>query len=82
MMSLPRKVFFVVFGLGLLFGAVLGLINLVAPDAVSIELNGAQVEGMTGLWTSIFSGGLPGFFFGLLAAGITALVTRKKKKSD
>ena len=81
-MSLARKVFFIIFGLGLAFGAGLGLVNLVAPDAVSVELNGEQVEGMTGLWTALLSGGIPGLIFGLIASGITALFTRKKKTGD
>ncbi len=81
-MSPARKVFFVIFGLGLAFGAGIGLLNLVAPDAASVELNGEQVEGMTAFWTSMFSGGVPGFIFGLIGAGITALFTRKNKKAD
>lgn len=78
-MSLARKVFFIIFGLGLLLGAVIGIINLIAPEATSVELNGQQVEGMTGFWTALFSGGIPGLIFGLIGAGITSLFTRKKK---
>ncbi|MCB9993807.1 MAG: hypothetical protein H6873_09145 [Hyphomicrobiaceae bacterium] len=78
-MSTARKVFFWVFGIGLAFGLLLGLGNLVAPDAVSVTMNGENVEGVNGIGVGLFAGGLPGFIIGLIAAGITALFTRKKK---
>jgi hypothetical protein len=76
---MEKKVFFWVFGLGLALGTVLGLVNLIAPDAVSVTLNEENVEGMAGLWTAMFSGAIPGLFFGLIGAGIAALFARKKK---
>ncbi|VAW15603.1 hypothetical protein MNBD_ALPHA12-498 [hydrothermal vent metagenome] len=79
-MSGARKVFFIIFGFSLLIGLIIGLINLVAPGAASVELNGEQVEGMTGLWTSLLASGIPGLIFGLIGAGITSLFTRSKKK--
>ncbi len=78
-MSLAKKVFFGVFGASLLLGLLMGLLNLVLPEAVSISLNGENVEGLSALWTSIFVSAIPGLIFGLIAAGVTALFTRKKK---
>jgi hypothetical protein len=34
---------------------------------------------MTGFWTALISGAIPGLIFGLIVAGIVALFTRKKK---
>ena len=78
-MAKPKKVFFIIAGLGFGLGAVMGLVNLVAPDAVSVSLNDENVEGMTALWTSLLSGGLPGIIFGLIGAGIAAVFGRKNK---
>jgi hypothetical protein len=80
-MSRPLKVFLWVFGIGLVFGLLLGIANLVAPDAVSVTLNDENVEGMTGVWTGLISGGVPGLILGLIAAGITALFFKRKKAS-
>ncbi|MCF6326691.1 MAG: hypothetical protein L3J21_05295 [Devosiaceae bacterium] len=81
-MSKARKVFLGVLGFSLLVGLVIGVVNLIWPEAASIELNGEQVEGMQALWTSIFVGAIPGVIFGLIAAGITKLFTRKKKTAE
>jgi len=81
-MSLARKLFWLIFGLGLLGGLIVGLINLVAPGAASVRLNGEQVEGITGLLTAILAGGIPGLIFGLIGAGITALFSRGKKSKE
>ncbi len=78
-MSLAKKVFFWIFGLALGLGMVLGLLNFIMPDAVSVQLNDQNVEGMTAFWTSLLSAGIPGVIFGLIGAGITVLFTRKKK---
>jgi len=69
----------VIFGLGLAVGLLIGVINLVSPDAASVTLNGAKVTGMTGFWTALISGAVPAAIFGLIIAGIVALFTRKKK---
>jgi hypothetical protein len=53
--------------------------NLVNPDSANITLNGAKVTGMTGFWTALMSGAIPGLIFGLIIAGIVALFTRRKK---
>ena len=45
-MTPARWTFVVIFGLGLLMGLVIGLINLVAPDAANVTLNGAKVTGI------------------------------------
>jgi len=78
-MSLARKVFLGVFGAGLLLGLLIGAINLVAPDAVSVTWNDENVEGLGGLGVGLFSGGLPGLIFGLVAGGVTKLFTRSRK---
>ena len=77
-MSMAKKVFAVIFGLGLGFGALVGIINLVFPEATSITMNGQNVEGVEALWTAMLSGGVPGLIFGLIGAGIAALFSRKK----
>ncbi len=81
-MSLARKVFWVIFGFGLLLGLAIGLINLVFPGAASVRLNGEQVEGITGLLTALVAGGIPGFIFALIGAGLVSLFTRGKKKDE
>jgi hypothetical protein len=68
-----------IFGLGLAVGLLIGIINLVSPDAASVTLNGAKVTGMTGFWTALISGAVPAAIFSLIIAGIVALFTRKKK---
>ncbi|MEO8757479.1 MAG: hypothetical protein ABI398_06980 [Devosia sp.] len=78
-MTPARWTFLVVFGLGSGLGLVIGLINLVAPDATTIMLNDVKVTGMTGFWTALISGAIPSAIFGLIIAGIVALFTRKKK---
>ncbi len=78
-MSLAKKVFFGVLGASLLLGLFLGLGNLIMPEAVSVTLNDKNVEGLPALWTSIFVSAIPGVIFGLIAAGITAVFSRKKK---
>lgn len=78
-MTPARWTFVVIFGLGLLTGLVIGIINLAAPDAANVTLNGAKVTGMTGFWTALFSGAIPSLIFGLIIAGIVALFTRKRK---
>ena len=77
-MAKPKKVFMIIAGLGVGLGAVVGLVNLVAPDAVSVSLNDKNVEGMTALWTSLLSSAIPGIIFGLIGAGIAAIFSRKK----
>ncbi len=78
-MSTAKKVFFGVLGASLLLGLILGLSNLVAPEAVSVTLNDENVEGIKGVWVSLLISAIPGVVFGLIAAGVTALFTRKKK---
>jgi len=78
-LSMPKKVFWSIFGLGLIVGLFIGLINLISPGAGNVTLNGENVEGVTALLTSIFASAIPALIFGLLAAGITSIFTRKKK---
>lgn len=78
-MTPARWTFVVIFGLGLFMGLVIGIINLVNPDAASVTLNGEKVTGMTGLITALASSGIPALIFGGIIAGIVALFTRKKK---
>ena len=78
-MTPARWTFVVIFGLSLVMGLVIGGLNLVNPDLATITLNDQKVTGMTGFWTALFSGAIPGLIFGLIIAGIVALFTRKKK---
>ena len=78
-MTPARWTFLVVFGLGVAMGLVIGIINLVSPDAANVTLNGVKVTGMTGFWTALISGAVPSAIFGLIIAGIVALFTRKKR---
>ncbi len=78
-MSTAKKVFFWIFGLSLGLGLLLGLLNLVMPELVSVTLNNENVEGITALWTSLFSAAIPGLIFALMGAGVAALFSRKKK---
>jgi hypothetical protein len=80
-MSWARRVFFIVFGLSLVLGLVIGIIELVAPDMATVTLNGADVTGMTGFWTALFSSAIPGLIFGLIIAGIVKLVTPRRAKA-
>jgi len=78
-MTPARWTFTIIFGLGVLMGLVIGIINLVSPDAANVVMNGEKVTGMTGFWTALLSGAIPSAIFGLIIAGIVALFTRKKK---
>jgi hypothetical protein len=78
-MTPARWTFVVIFGLSLLVGLAIGITELVAPGASTVTLNGQDVTGMTGFWTALASGAVPGLIFGLIVAGIVALFTRKKK---
>ena len=77
-MTPARWTFVVIFGLSLATGLLIGIMNLVNPDSANIVLNGAKVTGMTGFWTALMSGAIPGLIIGLIIAGIVALFTRKK----
>ena len=78
-MTPARWTFVVIVGLSLGIGLLIGILNLINPDWANISLNGAKVTGMTGFWTALISGAVPGLIFGLIVAGIVALFTRKKK---
>jgi len=78
-MTPARWTFVVIFGLSLAIGLLIGIMNLVNPDSANITLNGAKVTGLTGFWTALLSGAVPGLIFGLIVAGIVALFTRRKK---
>lgn len=80
-MSLARKVFLGVFLLGTAIGLIIGIVELVAPEVSTVTLNDQDVTGMTGFWTALLSGAVPALIFGLIAGGITKLVTRKKSAS-
>lgn len=79
-MSTAKKVFFWVFGVSLGLGLIVGLANLVVPDAVSVTWNDKNVEGLTGIPVAMFAGGFPGLFFGIIAAGITAIFSRGRPR--
>ena len=78
-MTPSRWTFVVIFGLSLVMGLAIGITELVAPNVSTVTLNGQDVTGMTGFWTALISGAIPGLIFGLIVAGIVALFTRKKK---
>ncbi len=78
-MSTAKKVFLWIFGASILLGLVLGVVNLIVPEAVSVSLNDKNVEGLKALLTALFSAAIPGIIFGLFAAGITAIFSKKKK---
>jgi hypothetical protein len=78
-MTPARWTFVVIFGLSIAIGLLIGIINLVNPDWANIALNGAKVTGMTGFWTALLSGAIPGLIFGPIVAGIVALFTRRRK---
>ena len=78
-MTPARWMFLAIFGLSIAIGLLIGIMNLVNPDWANISLNCAKLTGMTGFWTALISGAIPGLIFGLIVAGIVALFTRKKK---
>jgi hypothetical protein len=78
-MTPARWTFVVIFGLSLVIGLLIGIMNLVNPDSANIVLNGQKVTGMTGFWKALMSGAIPGLIFGLIVAGIVALFTRRKR---
>jgi hypothetical protein len=80
-MTPARWTFVVIFGLGLAIGLIIGITELVAPDLATVTLNGQDATGMTGFWTALMSGAIPGLIFGLLIMGIVALFTRKRAKA-
>ena len=80
-MTPARWTFVIIFGLSLAIGLVIGITELVAPEISTVSLNGQDVAGMTGFWTALVSGAVPGLIFGLIVAGIVALFTRKRAKA-
>ena len=77
-MSPARKTFVWILGLAAGLGLVLGIANVILPDAVSVSWNEENVEGINSIWVGLLSGALPGLIFGLIGAGIAALFTRRK----
>ena len=73
-MPSPYKGFIWVFGMTLLFGILVGTLNLLNPEAVHIPFgrdaqgNPQSAEGMDGLIASTLSSGVLGVVFGSLAA--------------
>lgn len=78
-MTPARKTFLWIFGGLAGLGLLLGLANLAAPDAVSVTWNDENVEGINSLWVGVISGAIPGILFGLIGAGIAALISRGRK---
>jgi hypothetical protein len=76
-MTPARWTFVSVLGFLLALGLIIGLINLVSPDAVSITFNDERVTGMPGLWTALGVGAFLGVLFGLIIGGLVALFTRR-----
>lgn len=81
-MSVSRKIFFGVLAAGIALGVIIGLIKMVAPDAVSVSWNDSEVFGIQALIVATFSGAIPAAIFGLIAAGIASLFGRKKSKDQ
>jgi hypothetical protein len=71
-MSPARKAFSWVFGIAL----AVGIGELVAPDSVSVTLNGQDVTGVAGFVTSSAIGAVVGLILALIIAGIVKLATR------
>lgn len=80
-MTPARWTFLIIFGLAVGMGLLIGVLNLINPDWANITLNDQKVTGMTGFWTALMSGAVPGLIFGLIVAGVVALFTRKKKSA-
>ena len=78
-MTPARWTFAIIFGLCLVLGLGMGLVNLVAPGTASITYNGAPAKGINGVIVGTAAWGFPGLIIGLIVAGIVALFTRKKK---
>lgn len=78
-MTPARWTFVTIFGLGIVIALGMGITNLVAPGAVDIKLNGEPAVGIAGIWAALLAWGIPTALFGLIAAGIVAIFTRKKK---
>ena len=76
-MTPARLTFLVILGLAIALGLAIGIVELVAPDMAQVSLNGEDVTGMTGFWTALLSGAIPGAVIGLIVAGIVALFTRR-----
>jgi hypothetical protein len=79
-MSPARKAFVWVFGGALGVGLLVGVIELIAPDLASVTLNGEDVTGLAGLFTSTAIGGVVGLFLGLIVGGIVKLATRGSRR--
>lgn len=78
-MTPARWTFAVIFGVFLLIGIGMGVVNLVAPGAADISFNGAAATGPVGIVVAGSIWGIFGLIFGLIIAGIVALFTRKRK---
>ena len=59
-MTPARKTFVWLFGVACSLGLALGVVNVIAPDAVSVSWNDQNVEGFDGIWVGLFSGAIPG----------------------
>ena len=80
-MSPARKTFFVIFGLAVVLGVGMGVVNWIWPGAASITWNDAPATGLTGVIVAGCVWGIFGLIFGLIVAGIVALFTRPKAKA-
>lgn len=78
-MTMPRKVFFGVLTAFIALGLILGLVNVIAPDAASVSLNGEEVEGWGSVLPSVLIYAVVGGIIALIASGITALFSQGKK---
>jgi len=79
-MTPAKKAFLWVFLVCLGLGVLLGLIKLVAPDAVSMTFNDQDLTGLPALALSAGLAAVFGLIFGLIVAGIVKLVTRTPAK--
>ncbi len=76
-MPSPKAAFFLVFGMSILIGLGIGSLNLASPDTVALTLDGKNIEGMGGIWLSLFASTLPGAILGVVAMGVRSRFVRQ-----
>ncbi len=83
---MPRPIngFLWVFCLIMLFGLLVGTLNLLNPEAVHIPFgnDGESAEGLDGIIASVLSSGVLGLIFGLFAALMSWIFAAGVKKTN